>query len=100
MAACCHSAWLVLAVATWGFGHVAFAWMAYAAGVAVVFYWLSLGFKLFRVRRNHYYRLTTRRLFLTTGMFHRRVDQVELVRVKDLFVTTDPDRAPGSTSAP
>ncbi len=47
---------------------------------------LTLAFKFFRVRRNHYYRLTTRRLFLTTGLFHRRVDQVELVRIKDLFV--------------
>jgi Bacterial PH domain len=30
--------------------------------------------------------LTTRRLFVRTGFFRRRIDQIELLRVKDLFV--------------
>jgi hypothetical protein len=79
-------AWIVLALATWGFGYPALAWLTYGSGAAIVVYWFTLAFKFFRVRRNHYYQLTTRRLFLTTGLFHRRVDQVELVRIKDLFV--------------
>jgi membrane protein YdbS with pleckstrin-like domain len=79
-------AWVGLALATWSFGYTGLAWLAYGAGAVIVLYWLTLAFKLFRVRRNHYYRLTTHRLFLTTGLFDRRVDQVELVRVKDLFV--------------
>ena len=79
-------AWVALAISTWGFGYSNLAWIAYATGFAVVAYSLSLGFKLLRVRRNHYYRLTTRRLFLTTGILQRRVDQVELVRIKDLFL--------------
>ena len=61
-------AWVMLAIVTWGFGYANFNWLAYAIGVAVAVYWLSFGFKFFRVRRNHYYRLTTRRLFLTTGI--------------------------------
>jgi hypothetical protein len=80
-------AWIMLAFVTWGgFGYEDLAWLTYATAAAIVFYWLSLAFKLFRIRRNHHYKLTTRRLFLTTGLFDRRVDQVELVRIKDLFV--------------
>ena len=79
-------AWIALALATWGFGYPDLAWLTYGTAVAVVVYWLNLVFKFFRIRRNHFYRLTSRRLFLTTGLFHRRVDQVELVRIKDLFV--------------
>jgi hypothetical protein len=78
-------AWLALAVATWGFGY-RLAFLAYLTGGAVLLYCCITGFKYLRARRNSYYRLTSRRLFLTTGIFQRRVDQVELVRVKDLFV--------------
>ena len=73
-------------LATWSFGYTGLAWLTYGTGAAILAYGLTLAFKFFRVRRNHYYRLTTHRLFLTTGLFHRRVDQVELVRIKDLFV--------------
>lgn len=77
---------MALALATWSFGYTGLAWLTYGTGAAILAYGLTLAFKFFRVRRNHYYRLTTHRLFLTTGLFHRRVDQVELVRIKDLFV--------------
>jgi Bacterial PH domain len=76
---------IALAIATWGFGLQNLAWLSYASGVVAVVYWLVTGFKFLRIRRNHHYWLTTRRLFLTTGVFQRRVDQVELVRIKDLF---------------
>jgi membrane protein YdbS with pleckstrin-like domain len=79
-------AWIALAIATWGFGYSGLAWVTYAGGAAVIAYWVMLGLKIARTRRNYFYRLTTRRLFLTTGIFQRRVDQVELVRIKDLFV--------------
>jgi hypothetical protein len=78
-------AWLALAVATWGFGYE-LAFLAYLTGGAVLLFCCFTGFKYVRARRNSYYRLTSRRLFLTTGIFHRRVDQVELVRIKDLFM--------------
>ncbi len=34
---------------------------------------------------SHYYRLTNRRLFVSTGVFNRRRDMMELLRVKDVF---------------
>lgn len=77
-------AWVALALATWGFGHSGLAFVTYVTGGAALLYCLYMGFKFVRVRRNHYYRLTSRRLFLTTGIFYRRVDQIELIRVKDL----------------
>jgi membrane protein YdbS with pleckstrin-like domain len=79
-------AWVLVAVYAWAFGHTNFTWVAYVLGAAVLGFWLLFGYKYFRARRNHQYRLTTRRLFLTTGLLQRRVDQVELVRVKDLYV--------------
>jgi membrane protein YdbS with pleckstrin-like domain len=78
--------WAALALSTWGFGYSNLAFLTYATGGAVLLYCCFTAFKYVRARRNHYYRLTSRRLFLTTGIFQRRVDQVELVRVKDLFM--------------
>jgi Bacterial PH domain len=82
----CLIAWLALALATWGFGYSALAFLTYVTGGAVLLYCCVTGSKFLRARRNYFYRLTSRRLFLTTGFFHRRVDQVELVRIKDLFM--------------
>ncbi len=78
--------WVVLAAMKWGGGRNDLTFLIYALGIGLVLYWLYIGFKYFRARRNFFYRLTSRRLFITTGIFHQRVDQVELVRVKDLFV--------------
>jgi hypothetical protein len=79
-------AWVVLAVMTWGIGYSNLWFLTDVLGAAVVFYSCFMGYKFIRARRNHAYRLTTRRLFLTTGVLQRRVDQGELVRIKDLFV--------------
>jgi Bacterial PH domain len=80
------AAWVLVAVYAWGFGHTNFTLVAYVLGAGVLGYLFFMGFKYWRARRNHHYRLTTHRLFLTTGILRRRVDQVELVRVKDLYV--------------
>lgn len=55
-------------------------------GIVVVGYWLNLGYRYFRAHRGHHYRLTNRRLFVTTGFFNRRVDQLELIRIKDVYI--------------
>ena len=77
----------MLAVATWGFGYSNLAFLDLPDWAerfcSIVASWASNSSV---PAATHYYRLTSRRLFLTTGIFHRRVDQVELVRVKDLFV--------------
>ncbi len=77
---------LALATAKWMFGYTTLTFLTYFVGAVTVIYVLAFAFNIFRARRRHFYRLTTRRLFLTTGLLQRRVDQVELVRVKDLFV--------------
>ena len=80
------AAWFLVAVYAWGFGHSNFVIVAYVLGAGVLGDWFFTAYKYLRARRNHHYRLTTRRLFLTTGLWQRRVDQVELVRVKDLYI--------------
>ena len=47
--------------------------------------WLALVVRIARALFGHYYRLTTRRLFVTTGLFRQRRDMLELLRVKDVF---------------
>ena len=42
-------------------------------------------YRIIKAGYGHYYRLTTRRLFVSTGLMHRRRDQMELLRVKDVF---------------
>jgi Bacterial PH domain len=56
------------------------------AGLIVIGYWANLGYRYVRAHRGHHYRLTNRRLFVTTGFFSRRVDQLELVRIKDVYI--------------
>jgi membrane protein YdbS with pleckstrin-like domain len=47
--------------------------------------WLTLLYRILQARYGHHYRLTTRRLFVSTGLFRRRRDMMELLRVKDVF---------------
>jgi membrane protein YdbS with pleckstrin-like domain len=63
-------------------------WSAWtiAGGLIVLAYWVNLGYRYLRAYRGHHYRLTNRRLFVTTGFFSRRVDQVELIRIKDVYI--------------
>ena len=86
MAGVMTAGWIALAIATWVFGYTNMRVLTYVVGLVVLTFWLAIGIKIVRTVRSHHYRLTTRRLFVRTGFFHRRVDQVELVRVKDLYV--------------
>jgi hypothetical protein len=83
-------AWIVLAVRAWGRSeearsdsmvHV----IAVVAGIALAAYWLYLAWQILMARLGHYYRLTNRRLFVSTGLFNRRRDQVELLSIKDVY---------------
>jgi hypothetical protein len=56
------------------------------AGIIVLGYWANIGYRYLRAYRGHHYRLTNRRLFVTTGFFRRRVDQLELIRIKDVYI--------------
>jgi hypothetical protein len=55
-------------------------------GLIALGYWVNLGYRYLRAHRGHHYRLTNRRLFVTTGFFRRRVDQLELIRIKDVYI--------------
>ena len=60
--------------------------MLWLGGVAVLVYWITLGWQFLLARLGHRYELTNRRLFVDTGFFRRRRDQVELLRVQDVYV--------------
>ena len=79
-------AWLMLAVYTWGLGHRDATFWAILLGIVLLAFWANLGYRFLRAHRGHHYRLTTRRLFVTTGFFRRRVDQLELIRIKDIYL--------------
>jgi membrane protein YdbS with pleckstrin-like domain len=78
--------WVALATDAWGLGHTNLVFWTYLLGVILVIYLALVGLRVLRAVRGHFYRLTDKRLFVTTGLFRRRVDQVELVRVKDIYL--------------
>jgi len=78
-------AWVVLAAYTWGQNHGELAWLTWSALGLVVLLWLALVFRMIQAHYSHYYRLTNRRLFVSTGMINRRRDMMELLRVKDVY---------------
>jgi hypothetical protein len=77
--------WVGLAVYTWGYGHTNLAVLTTLLGAVLALLWLIVGYRILLARCGHYYRLTTRRLFVSTGLLRRRRDQLELLRVKDVF---------------
>jgi membrane protein YdbS with pleckstrin-like domain len=82
--------WLVLYLSQWNAatadGARAWSFWTLIAGLAVILYWGNFAYRYIRAHRGHHYRLTNRRLFVTTGFFSRRVDQLELIRIKDVYV--------------
>jgi len=78
-------AWIALAIYTWGYSDGGLGIVTGAAGAAVLVLWAVLVYRIILARFGHYYRLTTRRLFVSTGMWRRRRDMLELLRVKDVY---------------
>jgi membrane protein YdbS with pleckstrin-like domain len=78
-------AWIALAVYTWGYSDGSLALLTGITGVVLLVLWLALIYRIIQARFGHYYRLTTRRLFVSTGLMRRRRDMMELLRVKDVF---------------
>lgn len=79
------AAWGVLAFYTWAEGYDNFSVVTWVLGAVIVVLWLVLGLRILQARYGHHYRLTNRRLFVATGLMRRRSDQMELLRVKDVF---------------
>jgi len=78
-------AWIALAVYTWGEGHSNVTPFTIMLGIGLGILWIGLLYRIIQARYGHYYRLTNRRLFVSTGLMRRRRDQMELLRVKDVF---------------
>jgi membrane protein YdbS with pleckstrin-like domain len=76
---------VVLAYYTWAANHQNLAVVAWIAIGAVVLFWVALIWRIIQAHYSHFYRLTNRRLFVSTGVFRRRRDMMELLRVKDVF---------------
>jgi len=81
-------AWVGMAIYVWGYrapsdgGLTIF---TIVLGAVVGLLWLALTRRIILARYGHYYRLTNRRLFVSTGLFNRRRDQMELLRVQDVY---------------
>jgi len=78
-------AWVALAVYTWGQGHENLAIPAWIALFVVVVLWIALIYRMVQAHYSHFYRLTNRRLFVSTGIVNRRRDMMELLQIKDVF---------------
>ncbi|MDR3635433.1 MAG: PH domain-containing protein [Isosphaeraceae bacterium] len=77
--------WAGIGVYTWGMGHSEMVVPTVALGIGLGLLWLTLIYRIVQARQGHYYRLTTRRLFVSTGLLNRRRDQLELLRVEDVY---------------
>lgn len=77
--------WIALAAYTWGYKHEQIQVLTILAGIVLVLLWATLIYRILQARFGHYYRLTTRRLFVSTGLYQRRRDQVELIKINDVY---------------
>jgi len=77
--------WIALAVATWGYDYGNLAVLTVIVGLILGVSWVALIYRILQARFGHHYRLTTRRLFISTGLMRRRRDMMELLKVKDVF---------------
>jgi len=78
-------AWIVLAAYTWGEGHRGVAPLTILLGIVLALLWITLLYRIVKAYYGHEYQLTNRRLFVSTGLLRRRRDQMELLRVKDVY---------------
>jgi len=77
--------WIALATYTWGQGHPNAAPVTIGLGVVLGLVWLAFLYRIIKAYYGHSYQLTNRRLFVATGLMRRRRDQMELLRIKDVF---------------
>jgi membrane protein YdbS with pleckstrin-like domain len=77
--------WMALAIYTWGEGHTTAAPVTILLGIILGIVWIALLYRIVKAYYGHEYQLTNRRLFVSTGLLRRRRDQMELLRVKDVY---------------
>jgi hypothetical protein len=77
---------IVLAGMTWDNNHPVSKFVTIVWGAAMAIAWVVLLYRIVQARGGHHYELTNRRLFVATGLFRRRREQLELLRIKDVFL--------------
>jgi membrane protein YdbS with pleckstrin-like domain len=77
---------VALASMTWDKNHPVSKFVTIVWGAVMVIAWVVLLYRIVQARGGHHYQLTNRRMFVSTGLFRRRRDQLELLRIKDVFV--------------
>jgi membrane protein YdbS with pleckstrin-like domain len=77
--------WLTLAMNAWGPKGDFWTPITFISGIVLGIAWLLFMRRVASARFGHHYRLTDRRLFISTGFLSRRRDQIELLRVQDVY---------------
>ena len=78
-------AWCALAIWVWVYHNEGYVVLPILSGLVLAVCWIALIRRIILARFGHYYRLTNRRVFVSTGIFSRRRDQMELLRVEDVY---------------
>ena len=71
-------AYLPLTIISWNKGRDDVAFFAILIGIALVCFWVKLFYNILGASLGHHYRLTNRRLFITSGLFRSQQNQMEL----------------------
>ena len=75
-----------LAYYTYNVGQRGFRPLFILLGITATFFWLWVAYRIVRARLGHHYRLTTNRLFVSSGIFRRTQDMMELDHLKEVTV--------------
>lgn len=79
-------AWIALGVMAWrSVDSGGLRLLTWLTGIVVALAWITLIYRIILARFGHHYRLTTRRLFVSTGVWNRRRDMLELLGVRDVY---------------
>lgn len=60
--------------------------LAILLGSASTLFWLWLSFRIFKARLSHHYHLTTKRLFVTSGIMRHTREMMELEHLKEVSI--------------
>lgn len=78
---------IVAAVYAWGYDdHQGLQTPVILFAIVMAVLWVGIILRIISAKLGYKYRITTRRLFISTGVFRRVRDQMELLRVKDLYM--------------
>lgn len=80
------SVFIPVAIASWNKGRDDAAFFSILIGIALLFVWSVLIYRIINAQFGHHYRLTNRRLFVSSGILRRLQYQLELTQVKDVTV--------------